>query len=177
MIYIGDGLCLTYASTFLSPGHKARIRLTIYHCLFRIGKKSVVWETKKKHAAKTYRARLMWLVMGAWHYLSVVIAILKCDVRTIDVNTLTVCSCCLRLWSELSLVKVLLSFIGRSGSNHSAFYLYKATSAGISSTLYYVYVQASKGCDLCTVKSISCTNFITMILLLISASKYRQWNG
>ena len=124
-------LCLTYASTFLSPGHKARIRLTIYHCLFRIGKKICCMRSEKNMLQKrTEPDWCDWLwglgIIYRWW---------------------------LRSWnvmSELSLVKVLLLFIGRSDSNHSAFYLYKATSTGNSGTLYYVYVQASKGCGLCT---------------------------
>ena len=42
-------------------------------------------------------------------------------------------------------MKVLLTFIGRSGSNLSVFYLYRATNMGLSSTPYYVHVQLSKG--------------------------------
>ena len=39
------------------------------------------------------------------------------------------------------MVVVKQTFIGHSGSNRSAFYLYRTTSAGLSSTLYYAHVQ------------------------------------
>ena len=44
--------------------------------------------------------------------------------------------------------KVKQMFIGHSGSNHSAFYLYTVTSVGLS---------AQGRCGLCTVMSVSCT--------------------
>ena len=57
---------------------------------------------------------------------------------------------------ELCLANVQLSFIGHSGSNCSAFYLYRATIAGLCSTPYYSQQQALKGCVLCAVKSVPC---------------------
>ena len=45
---------------------------------------------------------------------------------------------------ELHLAKVLVSFVGRSGSSFSAFYLYRTTNAGLSSTPNYAHTQASK---------------------------------
>ena len=36
-------------------------------------------------------------------------------------------------------------FIGCSRSNHSAFYLYRATKAGLTSTPYYAHARVSKG--------------------------------
>ena len=39
----------------------------------------------------------------------------------------------------LRAVKVFLSFIGHSGSNHSAFYVYRATNAVLSSIPHYVH--------------------------------------
>ena len=41
--------------------------------------------------------------------------------------------------------KVKLTFIGPSGTNRSAFYLYMATSVGLSATLSYVHTQVYKG--------------------------------
>ena len=55
--------------------------------------------------------------------------------------------------------KVLLSCIGHSGSNCSAFYLYRATNVGLSSTPCFMRAQASKGCGLCTVESVPCNIF------------------
>ena len=46
---------------------------------------------------------------------------------------------------ELPFSKIKLTFIGRSGSNHSAFYLCKATSAGLCCTLATAHVQLSVG--------------------------------
>ena len=45
---------------------------------------------------------------------------------------------------ELRLVKILLTCIGHSGSDRSAFYLYRATNTGLSSIPYYVHAQVSK---------------------------------
>ena len=60
---------------------------------------------------------------------------------------------------QLCLAQVPLSFIGRSGSTDSAFYLYRATNVGLSITPYYVHVQAPKRCGFCTAKSVP---FITI---------------
>ena len=54
------------------------------------------------------------------------------------------------------MVTVKLTFIGRSGSNHSAFNLCSATSAGLSNNLLYSHVQACKVCGFSTVKSVPC---------------------
>ena len=45
-------------------------------------------------------------------------------------------------------------FIGCSGTNRSAFYLYMATSAGLSATLSYAQAQAWKRCGLYTAMSV-----------------------
>ena len=42
-------------------------------------------------------------------------------------------------------VKVELTFIGHSGSNCYAFYLYRATEACLSNTPFYAEVQELKG--------------------------------
>ena len=52
-------------------------------------------------------------------------------------------------------------FIGRSGPNRSALYLYRATSVGLSATLSHVHVQVWKRCGLCTLTYVLCT-WITM---------------
>ena len=56
-------------------------------------------------------------------------------------------------------MKVLLTVIGYSGSNHSAFFLCRATNMGLNSTLYYVHAQISKGVVYCSVKSVPCTTW------------------
>ena len=52
-------------------------------------------------------------------------------------QTIDLCYC-----KELRVVVVKQTFVGHSGSNHSALYLYRATNLGLCSTLYYVHVQS-----------------------------------
>ena len=47
-------------------------------------------------------------------------------------------------WAKAGCCKVKLTFIGCSSSNRSAFYLYRATTAGLSSTPWYAHMQAFK---------------------------------
>ena len=63
------------------------------------------------------------------------------------------------LCKKLCLVKCELSFIGRSDSNHSAFHLYRANSAGFFSTPFHVHVWLLKVCSLCMVMSVPCSCF------------------
>ena len=67
-----------------------------------------------------------------------------------------------KLLYEVRLVKCKLLFIiiGHSGSNHSAFYLNAANSAGFSSNPCYV-----QGCGLCTIMSVPP---ITSAIMLIT---------
>ena len=60
------------------------------------------------------------------------------------------------LW-ELCVAKFKISFIGRSASNHSAFYLYSANSASSSSTLVMCMCDCSRRCSLRTVISVTCS--------------------
>ena len=59
-------------------------------------------------------------------------------------------------------------FIGCSRSNHSAFYLYRATKAGLTSTPYYSHARVSKGCGFCTVKSVTYISLVTKNIRLAS---------
>ena len=52
-----------------------------------------------------------------------------------------------------------LTFIGRSGSNRSAFYLCRATSASLSHTFSNAHTQTQKGHSFCTTKSVPCTMY------------------
>ena len=56
--------------------------------------------------------------------------------------------------------KVNLTFIGRSGFNHSAFYLFRATKADLSSTphAHHAHAKALKWCGVCTVKYVTCSS-------------------
>ena len=47
--------------------------------------------------------------------------------------------------AKCMVVKVKLTFIGHSGSNCYAFYLYRATDAGLSNTPFFAHLQELKG--------------------------------
>ena len=57
-------------------------------------------------------------------------------------------------------MKCELSFIGHSGSNHSAFYLCRANSAGFYSTPCHAHVRLLKWCGLWMVMSVPCYRII-----------------
>ena len=64
----------------------------------------------------------------------------------------------IEIMKELRLTKCKLSFIGRFGPNHSAFYLYMANSACFFSTPCHGHAWPLKGCGLCTVMSVPCNH-------------------
>ena len=58
--------------------------------------------------------------------------------------------------AKCTIVKVELMFISCSGSNCSVFYLYRATSVGLSNNPLSCTCLSMQGCGLCLVKTVPC---------------------
>ena len=78
---------------------------------------------------------------------------------------------------ELPFSKVELTFIGRSGSTHSAFYLCRATRVGLCCTPRQCACVIIKGRSSFTVMSVSCSNEHAKCPSIFHASRFNIKNN